>query len=260
VGIVGAGRVGSYYARRLADSVQSVAVVDIDASAAAGLVADLAGRSATIQTAAVADLRHCDTVIEAVDEVWETKTALLAEIEDAVEESALLVTTTSAYCVSDLGRTLRCPQRLVGLHCLPTAAGTGLVELARGCDTTSPSADRARAVCAAMSLPHLPVPDRPGRITRRLLASWVNQVVRACDEGLADTATMDSVIRLGLGHSVGTVDALERAGVADHVRACRAMSVVIPDASLLPPPVLDFVRDSVGVAIATTRPRSGAEF
>ncbi|MGW4720277.1 3-hydroxyacyl-CoA dehydrogenase family protein [Nocardia sp. NPDC004260] len=212
-GIAGAGCVGSAIARGLASGGNRVLVMDE--------VADRADRLADEQPAITAvdeisGLLGCDVVIEAVPDDLDTKISVLGRL--AASSTVIVLTATSSFTVAQLAQASGLRRRLAGFHFLPTAVGSGLVEICGDASTGSEAVVAAVELSDTLGMPWMHVADVPGRITRRLLVPFVNQVLAAAARGIASPPDIDRIVELGLGHAVGPLVALKHAGLDDHIQ------------------------------------------
>jgi 3-hydroxybutyryl-CoA dehydrogenase len=234
VGIVGAGVIGTAIAAACVAAGRTVRITDRDPErlgrvAHGERVDDLTG------------LAGSDVVVEAITEDLLAKRELLAALTapgGSAAGSCLLLTTTSAFTVTELAADLPDPRRLAGMHVIPTVAGIRLAEVAPGAHTAADAIAATKEFATGLGWTPLVVGDRPGRLTRRLLMPFVNQVVQAFDDGLASPADIDRVAELGLGHRRGPLAVLDTAGLADHLAATRATHAAVHDPALAPPPLL----------------------
>ena len=214
-GIIGLGRVGSTLATALTSAGHPVAWLSESDQEPAG-----AGKRASVE-----EIRECDVVIECITEDRAAKVAVLGELAGT---SAAVLTTTSSFTVAELASESGLGARLAGFHYLPSYGGE-LVEL-----TTAASDPDVREAAAALAddlgLATIEVADRPGRISRRLIVPFLENVLRAVDLGIASPDDIDRVVHLGLGHAVGPLHRLGEAGLADHRAVAKALSPTIPTA------------------------------
>jgi 3-hydroxybutyryl-CoA dehydrogenase len=231
VGVVGAGTMGAGIALVAARAGHPVRVVDARAGAAQAAVqvlrrrfASLAARGrlphdlardAAARLAAVArtsDLRGCEVVVEAVAEDLTVKKALFAELETLVADHCLLATNTSSLSVTALAAGLRHPGRLVGLHFFNPADRMRLVEVVRG-DATAPSVVEA-AVDLARAWDKTPVvcTSTPGFVVNRVARPYYGEAQRLVEEGVADPATVDAVLREAGGFPLGPFELTDLVG------------------------------------------------
>lgn len=212
-GIIGLGRVGSWIATKLTASGHEVCWIEPGIEQVPG-----AGKPSTID-----QIRACDVVVECVDERRGTKIAVLQQLAGS---TAAVLTTTSSFEVSDLAKESGLGTRLAGFHFLPSYGG----ELAELTTLASDLDVRTSALTLAedLGLGWMEVADRPGRISRRLLVPFMENVLRAVDLKIASPEDIDRVVELGLGHAVGPLRRLNEAGLDDHRAAAEALRTTIP--------------------------------
>jgi 3-hydroxyacyl-CoA dehydrogenase/enoyl-CoA hydratase/3-hydroxybutyryl-CoA epimerase len=171
-----------------------------------------------------AGVDDADVVIEAIFENLEAKQALYAKLEPRMKSTAILATNTSSITLEPLARKLASPERLVGLHFFNPVAQMPLIEIVGG-EQTDPAAAQA-AVSFARRLDKLPVPCKsaPGFIVNRVLMPYLQEAMRAVQEGVpmpvVDKAAVDfgmpmgpvelaDVVGLNVAQDVGKIIAAE---------------------------------------------------
>ncbi|WP_433192260.1 3-hydroxyacyl-CoA dehydrogenase family protein [Nocardia sp. CA-107356] len=212
-GIVGAGRVGSTVAMGLARGGHHVIVVDKFADKAYGLADTQPTITAVDRVSEVGD---CEVVLEAIPDELDSKISVLSRLANS--SAVAVLTATSSFTVAQLARASGLGERLAGFHFLPTSAGSGLIEISGATSTGNKAIDAAVTLSDALGIPWMRVSDVPGRVTRRLLVPFINQVLDAAARGVASPQDIDRVVNLGLGHPVGPLVALKRAGLDDHIQ------------------------------------------
>lgn len=175
----------------------------IDATQASTLAARLH------PVAKVADLAHCDLVVEAVVERMDVKQALFADLEAVVPSNAVLATNTSSLSITAIGAALKRPERLAGFHFFNPVPLMKVVEVVAGL-RTDPS------VCAALStyakeMGHTPVQaqDTPGFIVNHAGRGFGTEALRIVGEGVADFATIDRILRDQAGFKLGPFELMD---------------------------------------------------
>lgn len=161
-----------------------------------------------------------DVVIEAIFENVAAKKELYAKLEPKLKPGAILASNTSSIVLESLSDDLQDPGRFVGLHFFNPVARMPLVEIIQSKDTR-PEIMQA-AIAFARQLDKLPVPCRsaPGFVVNRILMPYLNEAMRAVDEGISlllidNAAThfgmpmgpveLTDVIGLDVGLHVGTI-------------------------------------------------------
>ena len=163
---------------------------------------------------------NADVVIEAIFENIDAKKELYAKLEPQLKPGAILATNTSSIVLESLADNLQDPGRFVGLHFFNPVSRMPLIEIIQSKDTRPEVMQTA--IAFARQLDKLPVPCRsaPGFVVNRILMPYLNEAMRAIDEGVApvliDKAATDfgmpmgpveltDVIGLDVGMHVGTI-------------------------------------------------------
>jgi 3-hydroxybutyryl-CoA dehydrogenase len=242
VGVIGGGRMGSGIAQVFAVAGSVVCLVEQDPAAAAAardrvamglLRATEKGKltesadSVLDRILMVDDVRalstDTDLVVEAVPEDAELKIRILAAVENAVGEQAVLATNTSSLSIAGLAEGLRRPDRFVGMHFFNPVPVSQLVEIVVGPQTAGSAREAARSWAAGLSKAEVVVRDSPGFATSRLGVLLGIEAIRMLEEGIADAASIDRAMELGYRHPMGPLRSTDLVGldvrlaIADHL-------------------------------------------
>lgn len=141
---------------------------------------------------------RADVVIEAIFESLNAKRELYASLEPRMKREAVLGTNTSSLEIEPLAARLARPERLVGLHFFNPVAQMPLVEVVSS-DRTD-AAVVAAALAFARRLDKLPVPCRsaPGFIVNRVLMPYLQESMRAGEEGIPLPVIDQTAVRFGM--------------------------------------------------------------
>jgi enoyl-CoA hydratase / 3-hydroxyacyl-CoA dehydrogenase len=152
-------------------------------------------------------------VIEAVFEEELVKHALFQEVAPLVGPGTIVVTNTSSFSVTALGRGFPDPGRFAGLHFFFPAAINRLVEVVGG-EATS-AATRATLVDFAERLGKLPIEtaDRAGFCVNRYFVPYLNEAARLAEEGTVSLATIEEVGRELFGAALGPFELMNVTGI-----------------------------------------------
>lgn len=214
IGVVGAGAMGAGIAQVAAAAGHPVLLFDAFPAAAArghaGIVGALgrlvskerltaeaahaiAGRIRLCDT--LEDLAPCALVIEAIVETLPAKHDLFGRLEAIVGPDCILASNTSSLSITALGAALADPARLVGMHFFNPAPLMALVEVVAGL-ASAPALVRAVADTAT-AWGKVPVvcKSTPGFIVNRVARPFYAEGLRLAQEGAADPATIDAVLR-----------------------------------------------------------------
>jgi 3-hydroxybutyryl-CoA dehydrogenase len=156
-------------------------------------------------------LGGADLVVEAVTEALPVKQSVFADLADICDPETVLATNTSTLSITSIGSVVDGPERVVGLHFMnpvPVMAG---VEVVVGEHTSEATVDLAHEFAADLGKETWTADDRPGFVVNRVLMPWINEGIRAYDEGVAEKADVDRGLRLGTNVPMGPLE------LADHV-------------------------------------------
>jgi 3-hydroxybutyryl-CoA dehydrogenase len=211
IAIIGAGTMGAGiaevfvragYTTYLCDASQTAVDRAIDAwkmrlkkdiergKTSAGQAAEWEGRlqACTPDTLPVAQL-----YIEAIVELPDVKQDLLSRLEELSGGKAILATNTSSLPITALARTLRHPDRLVGMHFFNPALLMPLVEVISG-EATHPDVARSTFNLARQIGKHpVMVRDEPGFLVNRVARPFYTESLLVVEE---QTASLEQVDRL----------------------------------------------------------------
>ncbi len=233
VAVLGAGTMGSGIAQTCAEVGFNVRVRDVDAAAIArgrSLIektldgAIERGKSTparrdevmariTFTTDLAESVRDSSLVIEAVFEEELVKHALFAEVAPLVAPTTIVVTNTSSFSVTALGRGFPDPGRFAGLHFFFPAAINRLVEVVGGESTEAST--RAALVEFSELLGKLPIEtaDRAGFCVNRYFVPYLNEAARMAEEQFASLATIEEVGRELFGAALGPFELMNLTGI-----------------------------------------------
>ncbi|WP_339104295.1 3-hydroxyacyl-CoA dehydrogenase NAD-binding domain-containing protein [Haloterrigena salinisoli] len=229
IGVVGAGTMGSGIAQVAATHGYDVVMRDIEqefVESGFETIADSLGRlesrdaleddPETIRdriegTTVLDDLSDCDLVVEAALEELEVKQDVFADLERVCDEDVLLATNTSTLSITSIASDLEHPERVIGLHFMNPVPIMEGVEVVVGEKTTDEATDLAHDLAEELEKTTWEADDKPGFVTNRILMPWINEGIRAFDEGVATKEDIDAGMELGTNVPMGPLT------LADHI-------------------------------------------
>jgi 3-hydroxybutyryl-CoA dehydrogenase len=161
---------------------------------------------------AVADAGDAALVIEAVVEDLDVKRALFAAFEAVVAPGCILATNTSSISVTAIAAKLTRPERLVGMHFFNPVPLMALVEVVLGVATDKAVADTVAATATAWGKHPVLARSTPGFIVNRVARPYYAEALRLLQEGAADAATIDAVLRDCGGFRMGPFELMDLIG------------------------------------------------
>ncbi|WDY60504.1 3-hydroxyacyl-CoA dehydrogenase PaaH [Pseudomonas sp. PSKL.D1] len=231
VAVIGAGAMGAGIAQVAAQAGHPVKLYDNRPGAAAEAVAGIdrqLGRlveKGKLQPAARESIRarlqpveaiealaDARLVIEAIVENLEVKQGLFLQLEALCADNCILASNTSSLSITSLAAGLKRPQQVIGMHFFNPAPLMALVEIVSGLAT-----DPALAVSlyeTAKAWGKLPVHTRstPGFIVNRVARPFYAESLRLLQEGAADCATLDALLREAGGFRMGAFELTDLIG------------------------------------------------
>ncbi len=156
-------------------------------------------------------IRRADVIIEAIFENLEAKRALFARIEREAKPDAILASNTSSLKLAAISANFKTPSRLVGIHFFNPVPQMQLVEIVSGELTDREFAKKAAAFVRGIDKLPLPVKDSPGFLVNRVLGPYLDQALRAVDEGIAPE-TLDAAAT-AFGMPMGPIELADTVGL-----------------------------------------------
>jgi 3-hydroxybutyryl-CoA dehydrogenase len=231
VGVVGSGAMGSGIAQIAAASGYQVRLFDTRPEAVAKAIAGIGGtydklvdkgrmgaaeadlaRERLSAVASLAELHDAAIVVEAIVEDLEVKRRLFLDLEAVVGEDCILATNTSSISITSIAAPLRHPGRLVGMHFFNPVPLMALVEVISGLATDAGVAATVHATAEAWGKEPVHAKSTPGFIVNRVARPYYAEALRLLNEGAADPATLDAVMRDCAGFRMGPFELMDLIG------------------------------------------------
>lgn len=136
---------------------------------------------------------HCDLALEAIVENTEAKQELYAQLEEIMDESAIIASNTSSLSISMLSEKMQHPERFIGMHFFNPVPRMPLVEIIAGKKTSAKTIATVVSLAKEAGKTPVVVGDCAGFLVNRILLPYINEAVRMFEEG-ADYVRMDKII------------------------------------------------------------------
>ena len=230
IGVVGAGTMGAGIAQVAATSGYDVTMVDVeedlvsegfdriedsldrfvgkgklsedDADAALGRI----DGSTETESLAGADL-----VVEAVVENMDVKRDVFTDLDEVCDSDAILATNTSTLSITSIANATDRPEQVVGLHFMNPVPVMPGVEVVVGEKTGEETLQVAHDFAESLDKETWESDVKPGFVVNRILMPWINEGIRAFDEGVATKDDVDRGLKLGTNVPMGPLE------LADHI-------------------------------------------
>jgi len=151
-------------------------------------------------------------VIEAIIENLNIKQKVFAEIESLVDEDCIIASNTSSLSIASIASALKKAKRVVGIHFFNPAPLMPLVEIIPSVQTSESTLTKAKAIIDSWKKVTVITKDTPGFIVNRVARPFYGEALRIYEEGIADFATIDWVMRELGGFRMGPFQLMDYIG------------------------------------------------
>jgi 3-hydroxybutyryl-CoA dehydrogenase len=230
VAVIGGGRMGSGIAHAYLLAGNEVYLVEAnnDASIAARdrikkliqssidrgaevLLSDVSARLTFLTS--IAELPNCRIAIEAVPEIPALKNDVLSRLDAVLSKDAIIASNTSSISINELAKSLKFPERFVGMHFFNPVPASQLVEIVFGTKTKNSTTEIARESVVGINKTPIIVGDSPGFATSRLGLVIGLEAIRMVEEGVASAEDIDKGMVLGYKYPIGPLKLTDMVGL-----------------------------------------------
>lgn len=177
-------------------------------------------------------------VIEAVPEIETLKTGILRELDQLCGPETILATNTSSISVTRLAATTSRGDRIVGMHFFNPVPIMEPVEIVCGLETSEQTVEATRELAGRLGKQAFVVQDMPGFAVNRILMPLINEAIFTLQEGVADAATIDSLMKLGCNHPMGPLELADFIGLDVCLSILKVLHEGLGDPKFRPCPLL----------------------
>jgi 3-hydroxybutyryl-CoA dehydrogenase len=232
IGVVGAGTMGRGIVQLFAQAGHRVHCFDAQAGASAKAVDYVAGmidrgvekgritaeQFAHIQERmhacdAIAQLRDCDVIIEAIVEDLEVKRKLFRELEQVVGADTIFASNTSSLTVAEIATACARPQQVAGLHFFNPVPLMKVAEVIAAVRTSPRTVETLKAITEGAGHRAVVTADQPGFLINHAGRGLYTEGLRIVEEQVASPADVDDVLREAMGFRMGPFELLDLTGL-----------------------------------------------
>ena len=222
IGVVGSGQMGNGIAQVAACSGFSVIMVDVEQEfldkgmssirhslerlVGKGRMSDEESTEAQsrISTAiGLEKLSACDLIVEAIHEIPELKFSTFSQLDGICMPESILASNTSSISINDIASHTSRPDRVIGMHFMNPVPIMKLVEIINGSETSREVTSSVIEASERMGKTPLSCMDSPGFVSNRILCPMINEAILTLEEGVAEPAAIDGIMKLGMNHPIG---------------------------------------------------------
>ena len=163
-----------------------------------------------------------DFILEAIVEKLPVKQELFAKLEAQNTENCIFATNTSSIPITQIGRGLKHPERLVGVHFFNPAHIMKLVEIISGAATNTAVAEKAFEWAKKLGKTAVYAKDAPGFIVNRVARHFYVESLKALEEQVGEFEQMDKLMR-STGFKMGPFELMDLIGVETNYSVTQSM-------------------------------------
>ena len=232
VGVLGAGTMGNGIAHVFSQYGYSVVLVDIETNVLSNSLdiiknnlnrqsqkniineSDIPNILSSIELSTdINSFASCDLVIEAIKEDLDLKKNIFNQLDKICKRTCILATNTSSISINRLAESTSRSDKVIGMHFMNPVPVMKLVEVIKGQNTSTKTLDLILSVSKQLDKIPVQCNDSPGFVSNRILMPMINEAAHCYSEGVADALSIDSIMKLGMGHPMGPLKLADLIGV-----------------------------------------------
>ncbi len=155
---------------------------------------------------------RADYVVEAVSENPELKQSIFKQLDAICPPETILSTNTSVISITEIAAKANNRSRIVGTHFWNPPHLIPLVEVVPGNDTAPETIERTYSLLVEVGKHPVRIKqDVPGFVGNRLQHALWREALSIVDQGIAEAADVDEVVKMGFGIRLPVLGPLENA-------------------------------------------------
>ena len=197
--------------------------------------ASLSRISGSVDRSSAADV---DLVVEAIPEIPELKFSTFAELDEICKPSTILASNTSSISINDIAAATSRPNKVIGMHFMNPVPIMKLVEIINGSETDSSVTAAVIEASEKMGKTALCCNDSPGFVSNRILCPMINEAILTLQDGVAEPAAIDGIMKLGMNHPIGPLALADLIGNDTVLHIMNVLHAGLGDDKYAPAPLL----------------------
>jgi 3-hydroxybutyryl-CoA dehydrogenase len=157
--------------------------------------------------------KSCDLVIEAIKEDLDLKKKIFSQLDLICDKNTILASNTSSISINSLADSTNRSEKVIGMHFMNPVPIMKLVEIIKGNKTSKETIDIILSVSKKLDKIPIQCNDSPGFVSNRILMPMINEAAHCYNEGVADAQSIDSIMKLGMGHPMGPLKLADLIGI-----------------------------------------------
>ena len=183
-------------------------------------------------------LKKSDLVIEAVTESLNVKLDIFKKLDKLCPEHTIFATNTSSISITKIAAQTNRPDRVIGMHFMNPVPVMKLVEVIRGYLTSDATLQKICDISKSLNKIPIECNDYPGFVANRILMPMINEAIYCKMEGVAETESIDQIMKLGMAHPMGPLALADLIGLDVCLAILEVLYEEMGDSKYSPCPLL----------------------
>ena len=148
-------------------------------------------------------VQGAELIVEAATENTDLKLKIFKQLDELADENTILATNTSSISITQIAAVTDRPDKVIGMHFMNPVPVMKLVEIINGDQTSEATNSAVVEAAEKMGKTALSCNDSPGFVSNRILCPMLNEAILTLQEGVAEPAAIDGIMKLGMNHPIG---------------------------------------------------------
>ncbi len=158
-------------------------------------------------------VKDADLVVEAATENSALKLNIFKQLDEHAPKGTILASNTSSISITKIASVTSRPNLVIGMHFMNPVPIMKLVEIINGYATEQIVTDTIVALSKSLNKVPCVVNDYPGFIANKILMPMINEAISSLYEGIAGVESIDTIMKLGMGHPMGPLQLADFIGL-----------------------------------------------
>jgi 3-hydroxybutyryl-CoA dehydrogenase len=189
-------------------------------------------------TTKLEECAKADLIIEAAPEKLDLKREILRQLESFADRAFIFASNTSSLSISEIARSAKRPEAVVGMHFFNPVHIMRLVEIVVGEKSSEETVETVTAVGRRLRKEPIVVKDVPGFASSRLGVALGLEAMRMVEQGVASARDIDIAMELGYNHPMGPLKLTDLVGLDVRLSIAEYLHRELGSETFRPPQVL----------------------
>lgn len=154
--------------------------------------------------------KNADLIIECIVENVKIKDSFYKEVSEIARPDAIIASNTSGLSINTLAKSVKNPERFIGMHWFNPSHLVLLIEIIKGDKTDDSVAQDIHDLCLKINKkPVIINKDVPGFVANRIQFAILREALSLVDQGVVSPEGIDDIMKYGLGFRYACAGPLE---------------------------------------------------